>query len=133
MTGETRLDVLLSSLNMRVREERYAFCTTPLSAVTPALLEVVFATVAEPEGLTLVLPVRAAEEFKLRYDGAFRCITLMVHSSLHAVGLTAAVSGRLAERGISANVVAGFYHDHVFVPEDKIDDALSILTALGSP
>jgi hypothetical protein len=54
----------------------------------------------------------------------------MVHSSLDSVGLTAAVSGKLAAHGISANIIAGFYHDHVFVPRNKAQLALRLLTEI---
>jgi len=64
----------------------------------------------------------------------FRCrrITLTVHSSLEAVGLTAAVAGALARQGISANVVAAFYHDHIFVPRDQAERAVAVLEKLGA-
>ena len=53
--------------------------------------------------------------------------SLMIHSSLDAVGLTAAVASRLADHGISANVVAGYYHDHIFVPVEAAEQALGAL------
>ena len=61
------------------------------------------------------------------YESIFKCITLKVHSSLETVGLTAAVSNKLAERGISANVIAAYFHDHIFVQAEKADVALSAL------
>ena len=64
------------------------------------------------------------------YDFVAAWITLQVHSALGAVGLTAAVSRVLTEAGISANVVAGFTHDHLFVPHDRADDAVRTLVAL---
>jgi hypothetical protein len=42
-------------------------------------------------------------------------ITLTVHSDLEAVGLLAKVSNKLAQEGISINVVSAYYHDHIFV------------------
>ena len=54
----------------------------------------------------------------------------MVHSSLAAVGLTAAVAAALADHGISANVVAAFYHDHIFVPAERAEEALAALRAI---
>ena len=62
----------------------------------------------------------------------FCCIVLTVHSSLNAVGLTAAVAGALAAAGISANVVAAHYHDHIFVPSERAVDALAVLEQLGN-
>ena len=88
------------------------------------------ASYQEEEGLTLVLAKQSADVAGLTYDSVFNCITLMVHSSLDAVGLTAAVSGKLAANGISANVMAAYHHDHVFVPENKAQIALQLLAEL---
>ncbi len=63
----------------------------------------------------------AAEKAQLAYESKFNQITLTVHSSLDAVGLTAAVATKLASYGISANVVAAYYHDHIFVQTEKAD------------
>ena len=68
-----------------------------------------------------------ADSFDLPYDGIFRCITLGVHSSLEAVGLTAAVAGKLAAHGIAANVIAAYFHDHVFVQANLADRAIGLL------
>lgn len=81
----------------------------------------------EKEGLTLILERRTAEAHGLAFEGAFAMITLHVHSSLQAVGLTAAFARRLAQRQISANVVAGYYHDHIFV---AVADAEKAITAV---
>jgi hypothetical protein len=89
-----------------------------------------FATVREPEGLTIVLRQDDADRAGLPYDGEFAKITLRVHSALDAVGLTAAVSAALAARGVSANVIAGRHHDHVFVPADCARDAIDALSRL---
>lgn len=82
-----------------------------------------FAVIREDEGLTAILP---------EAGGGFARITLMVHSALEGVGLTAAVSGALAAGGIACNVVAGFNHDHLFVPWERRDEALSILLQLSA-
>lgn len=60
-------------------------------------------------------------------------ITLSVHSSLDAVGLTAAVARQLATGGISCSVVAGYFHDRLFVPIDKADLAVNLLRDLTKP
>jgi hypothetical protein len=56
---------------------------------------------------------------------------LEVHSALEAVGLTAAISNVLKDAGISCNVVAGYTHDHLFVPVDRAQDALAALRTLA--
>jgi len=81
----------------------------------------------ETEGLTLILLASLADSAGLPYAGTMRCITLTVHSSLQAVGLTAAVSHAIAEAGIPANVVAAYYHDHIFVPSAQAARAVFLL------
>ncbi|XHR98735.1 transporter [Sphingomonas sp. DBB INV C78] len=81
-----------------------------------------FALIREDEGETVI-----AEDA----DGGWARISLTIHSSLAAVGLTAAISTALAKAGISANVVAGHYHDHIFVPWDRRIDAMAVLNQLS--
>ena len=88
------------------------------------------AAIVESEGLTLVIPKSKADAHGLHYETVFKAITLGVHSSLDAVGLTAAVSTKLAAHGISANVIAGYFHDHVLVPLVEFEEAFALLTAL---
>jgi hypothetical protein len=84
-----------------------------------------FAVIREDEGVTAII---AGE----RAGMPFARITLTVHSALEGVGLTAAVSGALADAGISCNVVAGYHHDHLFVPWDRRGEALAILLGLAA-
>ncbi len=131
MNGIIELNELIKSLAPCMQADEYAFCTVPGSIADYADLDPV-AIVKEEEGLTLVLPVSVAKREKFEVEGTFRNITLMVHSSLEAVGLTAAVSSKLASSGISANIIAGYYHDHIFVPSDKADEAMKLLLGLSS-
>jgi len=121
---------LLARMDPELHEGEYVFCTMPLNAELPIGLDPV-ATVREMEGRTLVLPREAAEIAGLA--GTFRSawITLRVRSALTAVGLTAAVSAALTRDGISCNVIAGFHHDHLFVPFDQAGRALAALAALS--
>lgn len=82
-----------------------------------------FALIREDEGTTAIVP---------QDSGTFARITLMVHSALEGVGLTAAVAGALAARGIACNVVAGFHHDHLFVPWQRREEALEVLQRLAA-
>lgn len=89
-------------------------------------------TVREDEGLTLVLDRQQADHLGLPYDYVAAWITPRVHSALDAVGLTAAVAGALASDGISCNVVAGYHHDHLFVPAHQAQAALDALRDLAA-
>ncbi|HAS61160.1 MAG TPA: transporter [Vibrio sp.] len=126
MSGITELDQLLKSMHPRLLQPEFVFCTVAGDLSQYISLNPV-ATFIEAEGLTLVLEKSAAEGAGLSFEGAFRQITLTVHSSLEAVGLTAAVSAKLAAKGISANVIAAYYHDHIFVQSAKAQAALKAL------
>jgi hypothetical protein len=89
------------------------------------------ASIVEDEGTTLVIPQAEADALGLGYDYVAGWITLEVYSALSAVGLTAVVSSALADAGISCNILAGFHHDHLLVPEDDLDAALEVLARLA--
>jgi len=130
MSGITHLGALLATLTPSLREEHYVFCSLADTTLAEQLALKPLCTFQEQEGLTLILDKAVAEAHAIPFEAVFRCITLTVHSSLEAVGLTAAVAQRLAEHDISANVVAAFYHDHVFVPTNKAKQAIAALQAL---
>ena len=109
----------------------FVFCTVTGHLNEYIALEPI-ATFIESEGLTLVLTKDKADEAGLNYEGVFRQIILTVHSSLQAVGLTAAVSTKLTSKGISANVIAAYYHDHIFVSLEKAEQALLALKELSN-
>lgn len=109
----------------------WVFCTTP-GEDPPAVSLGAAVTVREAEGWTAVVPQAAADAAGLAYDGVYRRITLTVHSSLEAVGLLAAVARALADAGVACNAVSGRYHDHVFVPAARADDAMRTLHALSA-
>lgn len=126
----TDLPTLLRALAPVLRDDEWVFCWLPAGAAR-APARAALASVREDGGVSLVLPREHARAHGLADAPAFRCITLAVHSSLEAVGLTAAVATALAARGIAANVIAGARHDHLFVPAARADDALAVLQALS--
>ena len=130
MSGITDINELLSSMQPALVDKSFVFCTVKGQLADYVALDPV-ATFRESESLTLVVSQAAADQAGLDYEGVFRQITLTVHSSLEAVGLTAAVSTALAGQDISANVIAAYYHDHVFVPSAQAEQALSALQALS--
>jgi hypothetical protein len=128
VTGETDLQTLLSGMRPELNPGRYVFTMAEggvPSGVTPVV------TVAEQEGLTLVVPQADADAAGMAYDYVAGWITLRVHSALASVGLTAAVSRALADAELSCNVVAGFHHDHLFVPYDRAEEAVDVLRQLA--
>ena len=106
----------------------YVFASVAYDADLAALQPV--ATFREPEGLSVIVEERLAQDAGLATMFRAAWITLTVHSDLHAVGLTAAIAEALGGAGISCNVVAAALHDHLFVPFDAGDRALAILSAL---
>jgi len=130
MTAIIDLSTLLKSMRPVADQHDYAFCTVESSDCCDYAKLSPFACIREDEGLTLVVKKSAADRAGLPVNSIFRRITLSVHSSLDAVGLTAAVATRLTEANISANVIAAFYHDHIFVPSEKFDIAMEALREL---
>ncbi len=119
--AESNLTVLLRTMEPVLHDAPYGFAvwqgTLPFRP---------FATVAEDEGLTVVAPLAVLGEGE-----PWARISLTVHSDLAAVGLTAAFAGALGAEGISCNVIAGVFHDHLFVQWDRREDALAVLRALA--
>ena len=130
MTGETNLQKLLQAMSPELIAGEFVFCCFEESGYGDHTELEPVAAFAENEGLTLVIPRSRAEEHAIEYESVFRCITLKVHSSLDAVGLTAAFATKLTEHGISANVIAGYYHDHIFVQRDIADRAIAAIEEL---
>lgn len=126
MAGITDLDILLRSMRPHLLDAEFVFCTLSGSLKDYCQLNPV-ATFQEAEGLTLVLEKTVAEAAGFSFNGSYRQISLTVHSSLDAVGLTAAIATKLASKGISANVIAAYYHDHIFVQQHKAAEALAAL------
>lgn len=129
--GETNLTVMLKSLTPELHEHEYVFCTVP--SLSSSDLNEVVGVVKEEEGFTIIVRREYADASKLSYTSEMAWITLRIHSSLEAVGLTGAFSTALARAGISCNVLAGTYHDHIFVPSRDAEKAMRVLNALSEP
>jgi hypothetical protein len=131
MSGETDIDILLSGLTPVLQPQTYVFVS--VLAVTPELLSRLQPKCMfyESEGVTLILTQDVADEHGFDYANTYRCITCHIYSSLEAVGMTAAVATALTEHNISANVIAAFHHDHIFVASADAHRAVDILAALG--
>lgn len=125
MTAITDLSRLLATMEPVLHADPYGF------AVTTLPLSGAFATVAEEEGLTVIARQADLQAGGVDAGSDFARISLTVHSDLAAVGLTAALARALADRDISANVVAGFYHDHIFLPWERRHDAMAVLRELS--
>lgn len=130
ISGITDLHTLLREMRPSLHAARFVYSTVALDAASASLILSAQGSFREEEGLTLILEKQAAEAAGLSCGPVMRMITLNVHSALEAVGLTAAISAALTQAEISANVVAAYYHDHVFVPEADAERALQVLHQL---
>jgi hypothetical protein len=128
MAAISDLSQLLAGMEPSLREGVWVFGILP--AGVPLEADGIVASIREPEGMSVVMEEGAALGAGVRPVFRAAWITLTVHSDLEAVGLTAAVSAALGAAGISCNVVAGTYHDHLFVPAQKAADAMAALRKL---
>ena len=129
MSGEMDLDVLSQSLSAELVEGTFVFATMsdPVpDGLNPRMM------FQEAEGTTLILLKSEAEAHAIPYEFPCRMITLNVHSALEAVGFIARIATELAKHGMGVNPVAGFYHDHLFVPEGREEDAMDVLAGIAA-
>ncbi len=128
MTGPVRdRAAMIAGMSPELQQGVFVFCCDVGPAHPSAI-----ATMREAEGLSQVLPLAAALASGFDTSLPMAQITLKVHSSLDGVGLTAAVSATLADEGIPCNVVAGYHHDHIFVPVALADKAVAALRAVAA-
>jgi hypothetical protein len=128
LSGELNTRVLLGTMSARLHDSVFVFCTLP-NRNPPAGLKPVM-VFEEAEGTTLILGEAEAKSHGLPCEFRCRMITLDVHSSLEAVGFIARVASALAEKGMGVNPVSGYFHDHLFVPSGREEDALRVLDDL---
>jgi hypothetical protein len=128
MAGETNLDALIRSLKPNLIDGVYVFATVAEipNGLAPRMV------FQEAEGTTLILLREEAQALGVAYEFPSRMITLDIHSSLEAVGFMARIATALAAEIMGVNPVAGFYHDHLFVPEDRAEDAMAVLYKLAA-
>jgi len=128
MSGETDLQKLLRGMKPELNEGEFVFCIVDsvqrASTLNPLLM------FQEREAVTVILSKQQADEAALPYSLVCAWITLTVHSALEAVGLTSAVSKALADASISCNMVAAYYHDHIFIPVQDANRAMDVLDQL---
>ena len=132
--GETNLSVLLKSMRPHLNDGEYVFTTLRMDDFVKLSIprSDTICEFQEAEGITLVMERQKASHFALKFESIFAWITLEIHSSLDAVGLTAAFSNELAKEGISCNVIAGYYHDHIFVGLKDGQKSIQVLEGLAA-
>ena len=128
-TGETNLDQLIANMEPVLNTGEYVFTTVQDTANIPRSKSI--CEMKEPEGITVILQKEDAVTLGLSFEYVASWITLKVHSSLEAIGLTAAFSSALSAQQISCNVVAGYFHDHIFINKKDAQKALTVLKELS--
>lgn len=127
--GEMNLQKLLATMKPELHDDVYVFASTTDEGLAKRLRARL--RFEEAEGTTLIITREEAEATGLTYAFPCRMITLTVHSALDAVGFIAAIASHLAKAGMGVNPVSAFYHDHLFVPAERAEEALELLRTLS--
>ena len=130
MSGETDLDRLIASIEPELQPGVFVFATLPRGEAVPEAV-VPLMQFTEAEGSTLIVERDAARAAGIAGIYPCRMVTLNIHSSLEAVGFLARITTALAQAGISVNPVSAYYHDHLFVPEDRVDEVMALLRGMA--
>jgi hypothetical protein len=128
MSGITDLNQTLKSLKVTCDNIEYGFAS--IADESRISRKEVLATFYEDGQLAIIAPQSYLKQQEIEYEGPYAKLTIDIHTSLELVGLTAVMATKLAENGISANVVGAFYHDHVFVQYALKDKATALLKDL---
>ena len=128
--GQHDLKTLLREMKPELHAGTFVFCSISNDSDIPDAIEPLL-IFHEQEGTTIVITHDEAERSGLPHQFPSRLMTLTVHSSLEAVGFLAAITAHLAAAGISVNAVSAYYHDHLFVPEHRADEAFRLLQAMA--
>ena len=123
-------NAMLAGMTPALTKEEFVFRTTRDAEIIARIGASAFGWIREEEGITLILTRGAAKSFGFDDGMPMRRIVLQVFSALDGVGLTAAVATALANEGIPCNMIAGYHHDHVFVPSTMADRAVTVLRDL---
>jgi hypothetical protein len=125
MHGERNLDTLLKTMQPHLTDGKWVFRTSP-NGFDSATLDTTILMFKESEGVTIISPATQADAAL----PTWAMITLSIHSDLQAVGFLAAITTMLAAKDIPVNAVSAFFHDHIFVPYGRRDDALECLRCM---
>ena len=134
VSGETNLKKLLSGLRAKKDDRLFVFACVPhdqWDGIDEAVKKAAQMIFAEAEGVSLIIPEEVAAAYQIASVYPSRMITLTIHSALDAVGFLAHITTALAKEGISVNAVAGYFHDHLFVPDEAADKVMAVLADIS--
>jgi ribosome-associated protein YbcJ (S4-like RNA binding protein) len=128
MTTKHEIDDALRTLAPALRDGRWVFVTFDRQ---PPFDAEIAGSIREGVGVAAVLAESEAVRLNLDHVVVWAWIECLQTTVTTAVGVTAALSTALADASIPCRVIAGFRGDHLFVPFDQREDALTALEEIA--
>ncbi len=124
------LNVLIKNMKPKIALAEYVFCV--VSEAKFRLMNIKpICTFREREGVTAIIDKASADSNGIHYTGTWKLISISIYSDLHSIGFLAAITAKLAEAGISVNIVSAYHHDHLFVPLEKAQACMQLLKKMS--
>jgi hypothetical protein len=128
MTDTTELQEMLQTIEVSCDNVEYGFTTVPKSLHIST--NEVLGSIQEEEGVTILATKAYMEDKGIIFEGPFAKLIVQASVPIGFIRFTAALAGKLADKGVPANIVSAYNHNIIFIPYDLREQAAATIEEL---